>query len=218
MTAYSAARLNMVESQVRPNRVTDPRVVGAMLELPRERFVPEPLRGIAYVDEDVPLGSGRFLMEPMVLARLVQAARIVTGETVLEVGSGTGYGAAVMSQMAGRVVALESDTNLARQAQTTLGALGIANVQVVTGPLEQGHAAAAPYDAIVFAGAVAQVPPRVIDQLAEGGRLVAVVAVPGEPGRATLVTRVAGAFSRRILFDAGSRLLPGFEFEPGFAF
>jgi protein-L-isoaspartate(D-aspartate) O-methyltransferase len=218
MTAYAAARLNMVESQVRPNRVTDPRVIGAMLELPRERFVPEALRGIAYVDEDVPLGSGRFLMEPMVLARLVQAARIMSDESVLEVGSGTGYGAALMAQMAARVVALESDAGLMRQAQATLGALGIANVQVVTGRLDHGHPAAAPYNVIVFAGAVAHIPPRVIDQLAEGGRLVAVVTVLGEPGRATLVTKVAGALSRRIIFDAGSRPLPGFELEPGFAF
>lgn len=218
MTAYAAARHNMVESQVRPNRVTDPRVVGAMFDLPRERFVPEALRGIAYVDEDVPLGSGRFLMEPMVMARLVQAARITAGDTVLEVGSGTGYGTAVMAQMATRVVALESDAGLSGQAKSVLGTLGIINVDVVSGALEQGHAAAAPYNAIVFGGAVARIPSQIIDQLAEGGRLVAVVAAPGEPGRATLVTKVAGALSRLVVFDAGSHLLPGFALEPGFAF
>ena len=208
MTAYAAARLNMVESQVRPNRVTDPRVVGAMLELPRERFVPEALRGIAYVDEDVPLGGDRFLMEPMVAARLVQVARISAGDAVLEVGSGTGYGAAMMAQFASRVVALESDAALARQAQSVLGALGVTNVDVVTGALNLGHAAGAPYDVIVFAGAVAQIPSRIVDQLGEGGRLVAVVAAPGEPGRATLISKVAGALSRRVIFDAGSRPLP----------
>ncbi len=218
MTAYAAARLNMVESQVRPNRVTDPRVVGAMLELPRERFVPEALCGIAYVDEDVPLGGDRFLMEPMVVARLVQVARISAGDSVLEIGSGSGYGAAMMAQFATRVVALESDAALARQAQSVLSALGVTNVDVVTGALNQGHAAGAPYNVIVFGGAVAQVPSRIIDQLAEGGRLVAVVAAPGEPGRATLISKVAGALSRRIVFDAGSRPLPGFELEPGFAF
>ncbi len=218
MTAYAAARLNMVESQVRPNRVTDPRVVGAMLELPRERFVPEALRGIAYVDEDVPLGGDRFLMEPMVAARLVQVARISAGDAVLEVGSGTGYGAAMMAQFASRVVALESDAALARQAQSVLGALGVTNVDVVTGALNLGHAAGAPYDVIVFAGAVAQIPSRIVEPLGEGGRLVAVVAAPGEPGRATLISKVAGALSRRVIFDAGSRPLPGFALEPGFAF
>jgi len=217
MTAYAAARLNMVESQVRPNKVTDPRVVGAMLELPRERFVPETLRGIAYVDEDLPLGGNRFLMEPMVLARLVQTARIAAGDSVLEVGAGSGYGAAVMAQMATRVVALESNADLVRQARSVLAALGVGNVEVVSGPLDQGHATAAPYNVIVFGGAVGQIPSRIIDQLAEGGRLVAVVAAPGEPGRATLVTKVAGALSRRVVFDAGSHVLPGFELEPGFA-
>jgi protein-L-isoaspartate(D-aspartate) O-methyltransferase len=218
MTAYTAARQNMVESQVRPNRVTDPRVVGAMLELPRERFVPDALRGIAYVDEDVPLGGERFLMEPMVLARLVQAARIAAGDSVLEIGSGSGYGAALMAQFATRVVALESDAALARQAQSVLAALGITNVEVATGALNQGHAPGAPYNVVVFGGAVARIPTRIIDQLAEGGRLVAVVAAPGEPGRATLLTKVAGALSRRVIFDAGSRLLPGFELVSGFAF
>jgi protein-L-isoaspartate(D-aspartate) O-methyltransferase len=218
MTDYAAARLNMVESQIRPNRVTDPRVVGAMFELPRERFVPDALRGIAYVDEDVPLGANRFLMEPMVLARLLQTARIEAGDTVLDVGCGTGYGAAVMAQMAARVVALESDAALARQAQTVLSALGVGNVEVVTGPLNQGYARGAPYNVIVFSGAVQHVPAAIIEQLAEGGRLVAVVATPGEPGRATMFTKVAGALSHRVVFDAGSRLLPGFELEAGFAF
>jgi protein-L-isoaspartate(D-aspartate) O-methyltransferase len=218
MTDYAAARLNMVESQIRPNRVTDLRLVGAMLELPRERFVPDALRGIAYVDEDVPLGADRFLMEPMVFARLVQTARIEAGDTVLDIGCGTGYGAAVMAQMAARVVALESDAALARQAQSALSTLGVANVEVVTGPLNQGHARGAPYNVIVFDGAVQHIPEAIIGQLAEGGRLVAVVAHPGEPGRATLIIKVAGALSRRVAFDAGSRVLPGFALEPGFAF
>lgn len=217
MTAYAAARLNMVESQVRPNRVTDPRIVGAMLDLPRERFVPEALRGIAYVDEDVPLGADRYLMEPMVLARLVQTARIEPGDTVIEIGAGTGYGAAVMAQLAKRVVALESDAALGRQAQAVLRELGVANVEIASGALTEGQAAAGPYNAIVFGGAVQQIPARIIEQLAEGGRLVAIVTAPGEPGRATLITKVAGALSRRVAFDAGSHLLPGFELEPGFA-
>lgn len=218
MPDYAAARLNMVESQIRPNRVTDLRLVGAMLELPREKFVPDALRGIAYVDEDVPLGADRFLMEPMVFARLVQTALIGAGDTVLEIGCGTGYGAAVIAQMAARVVALESDAALARQAQSALSTLGVGNVEVVTGPLNQGYARGAPYNVIVFDGAVQHIPEPIIDQLAEDGRLVAVVARPGEPGRATLVTKVAGALSRRVVFDAGSHALPGFALEPGFAF
>jgi protein-L-isoaspartate(D-aspartate) O-methyltransferase len=218
MTDYTAARVNMVESQVRPNRVTDLRILTAMLELPRERFVGEPLRGIAYVDEDVPLGGGRYLTEPMVLARLVQAAQIEAGDSVLEIGTATGYGAALMARLARQVIAVESDPALARRAETTLRELGIGNVSVVTGPLNAGEPRHAPYDAIIISGAVQHVPQTLLEQLADEGRLAAVVAAPGEPGRATVFTKIGGAYSRRVVFDAGSRLLPGFAVEPGFAF
>ncbi|MBV8592826.1 MAG: protein-L-isoaspartate O-methyltransferase, partial [Caulobacteraceae bacterium] len=197
MPDYAAARLNMVESQVRPNKVTDPRLLEALLEVSREDFVPDQLRGVAYVDEDVPLGGGRFLMEPMVFARLVQTAAVKPGDTVLEVGGGTGYSAAVLARLAARVVTLESEAELGRQAEANLRRLGVSNARVAIGPLVGGYAAAAPYAVILFGGAVERVPSGIIDQLAEGGRLVAVIAPPGEPGRATLITRVGGALSRR---------------------
>ncbi|HTY69710.1 MAG TPA: protein-L-isoaspartate O-methyltransferase [Alphaproteobacteria bacterium] len=218
MPDYAAARLNMVESQVRPNKVTDPRLLEALLEVPREGFVSDQLRGVAYVDEDVPLGGGRFLMEPMVFARLVQTAAVKPGDTVLEVGCGTGYGAAVLARLAARVVTLESDPELGRQAEANLRRLGVSNAKVVVGPLAGGFAAAAPYAVILFAGAVERVPPSITEQLAEGGRLVAVIAPAGEPGRATLITRVGGALSRRVVFDAGTPVLPGLQLEPGFVF
>lgn len=217
-TDYTAARLNMVESQVRPNRVTDLRLITAMLNLPRERFVADAQRGVAYVDEDLPLGGGRFLIEPMVFARLVQTARVQADDVVLEVGAGTGYDAAVLSRLAKRVVALESDAGLLRRASEALASLNVDNVTLVSGSLSDGCPAHAPYNVILLGGAVEHVPVRISDQLAEGGRLVAVVAPPGEPGRATLFTRIAGALSHRVVFDAGSRLLPGFQLEPGFAF
>jgi protein-L-isoaspartate(D-aspartate) O-methyltransferase len=218
MPDYAAARLNMVESQVRPNKVTDPRLLDALLDVPRELFVPERLRGVAYVDEDVPLGRARFLMEPMVLGRLVQIAAVKASDAVLEVGGATGYGAAVLARLAARVVALESEPELGRPAETNLRRLGIANAKVVIGPLSGGYTADAPYDVILFGGAVERIPAGVTEQLAEGGRLVAVVAAPGEPGRATLITRVGGALSRRVVFDAGTPVLPGLQLEPGFAF
>jgi protein-L-isoaspartate(D-aspartate) O-methyltransferase len=218
MNDYAAARLNMVESQLRPNRVTDLRVLGAFLDLPRELFVPERLRGVAYVDEDVPLGGGRYVMEPMVMARLVQLAAIKSTDSVLEIGTGTGYGAAVLAQLADAVIALESDPQLAQTAEAALRRLDILNAGVVTGAFTEGHPAMAPYDVILLNGAAERVPPRVIEQLAEGGRLVGVIAPPGEPGRATLITRVSGAFSRRIDFDASTPILPGLQLEPGFAF
>src|SRR5215471_9747034 len=181
---YAAARLNMVESQVRTNKVTDPAILAAMLDVARERFVPEAMRGVAYVDDDIPIGAGRYLIEPMVHARLLQTAAIEPSDNVLEVGCGLGYGAALLDRMASRVAALESDPALADAAARNLA--GAARVTVVRGPLEAGWTAAAPYRAIVVAGAVQRVPPAIEAQLAEGGRMVAVIAARGEPGKATL--------------------------------
>jgi protein-L-isoaspartate(D-aspartate) O-methyltransferase len=218
MMDYAAARLNMVESQVRPNRVTDPRIVLAMLELPREKFLPEALRGVAYVDEDVHIGNGRYLTEPMVLARLVQAAAVQGTDTVLEIGTGTGYGAAVLSRLAGKVVALDSDPALLKKTNTNLGEVGAKNVTLAEGPLAQGWPKNGPYKAIIFSGGVEYVPQAVLDQLAEGGRLLAVVSLPGEASRATLISRIGGALSTRAIFDAASPILPGLKRDPGFVF
>jgi protein-L-isoaspartate(D-aspartate) O-methyltransferase len=218
MMDYAAARLNMVESQVRPNRVTDTRIVMAMLELPREKFLPDSLRGVAYVDEDVHIGNGRYLTEPMVLARLLQAAAIGAADTVLEIGTGTGYGAAVMARLAGKVIALESDPALVKKANAVLNELAVKNVTVVEGALAQGCPKYAPYNAIVFSGGVEYLPEAAIDQLAEGGRLLAVLAPPGEASRATLTRRIGGAISTRAIFDAASPILPGLKREAGFVF
>ncbi len=215
---YATARLNMVESQVRPNRVTDPRIVTAMLELPRESFLPKPLRGIAYVDEDIHIGDGRYLMEPMVQARLVQAAQIMPEDVVLEIGTATGYGAALLARLASTVVALECDPALAKSATATLSSLGIDNVAVVEGKLADGYPQQAPYNVIVLAGGVEYIPPGISGQLAEGGRLVAVEMPPGGPGKAILATRIAGTVSTRVIFDASCPILPGFRREPGFVF
>lgn len=215
---YAAARLNMVESQIRPNRVADPAVIGAMLAVPREQFVPETLRAVAYVDEDIPIGNCRYLMEPMVFARLVQAARITPADTVLEIGAGPGYGSAVLARLARSVIALECDPALVKAAARRLADLAVSNVVVVEGSLAAGHPPAAPYGAIVISGAVQRISEAVIEQLAEAGRLVAVVAPSGGPGKAVLATRVGGIVSTRVIFDAGTPLLPGFDLEPGFVF
>jgi protein-L-isoaspartate(D-aspartate) O-methyltransferase len=204
---YSAARANMVESQIRPNKVTDPAVIAAFMAVPRERFVPPALQGVAYVDEDIPVAAGRYLAEPMILGRLLQFAAPRVQDVALEIGAGTGYGTAVLARLVGSVVGLDCDPELVRQATANLADLGIGNASIVTGPLLEGHAARAPYDLIIFSGAVAKVPAQVEDQLAEGGRLLAVEAADGV-GRAVLVRRHGGNLSRRVIFDASTPLLP----------
>jgi len=214
---YAAARHNMVESQIRPNQVTDPLVMTAMAEVPREAFLPKSLRGVAYVDDDIPLGNGRHMMEPLVLARLLQGAEIAASDVVLVIGCATGYCSAVLARMANTVVALESDSDLAEAATATLGEQGIDTVAFVEGALRDGYAKQGPYDVIFFCGAVPEIPVAIREQLSEGGRMVAVIS-EGPMGKAVLVTRRDGLFSSLEKFDAATPLLPGFESKPSFVF
>jgi protein-L-isoaspartate(D-aspartate) O-methyltransferase len=214
---YAAARRNMVESQLRPNKVTDPALLEALAAVPRELFVPAALRDVAYVDEDIALGRGRFLMEPMIFGRLLSLAAVRPSDVALAVGAGLGYGAAVLARVASRVIALEGDHEFAQQAARTLQSLGAANVAVVEGPLTAGAPRQAPFDVILFDGTVDRVPSAILDQLGEGGRLAAVVRSAGI-GRATLMTRRGGIVASRAAFDAAVPVLPGFEAEAAFVF
>ena len=218
MVDFAAARSNMVESQLRTNKVTDLRLLDAFESVPRELFVPEPLRGIAYVDEDVALGGGRFVMEPRVLARLLQAAQPGPEDVALDLGCGSGYATAILSRLVATVVALEDDAALAAAVNRTLGELEIDNAVVVEGRLTEGYPRQAPYNVILIGGAVAEIPATIADQLAEGGRLVAVVSAGPGLGRATLMRRDGGVISSRVLYDAALPVLPGFEAAPGFVF
>lgn len=214
----AVARRNMVEGQLRTNEVADPRLIEAIEAVPRERFVPERYRGVAYVDEDLEIAPGRYLMEPMVLARLLQAAEPKPEDVALEVGCGTGYAAVLLSHLVTTVVALECDPGLAAEADRLTTELGADNVAVVLGALAEGHPQQAPYDVILLSGAVPDLPETLTRQLAEGGRLLVVVRKPGQVGRATLVARRHGNLSRWVLFDAAVPPLPGFEAGPRFVF
>lgn len=220
---FAKARRNMVESQIRPSNVTGRELVSAMLEIPRERFVPSSRRNLAYIDEDIIVREGddgsprRWLMEPMPFARLVQLADVSPGDIVLDVGCATGYSTAVLARLADSVVGLESDGGLAAAADATLVDLGIGNAAIVTGDLAEGCPSQAPFDVIVLEGAVETIPDALFSQLREGGRLVAVVS-DGPVGKATLFRSVDGDISSRVAFDAAVRPLPGFQRPQMFTF
>lgn len=220
MSDFKTARQNMVDGQLRPTKVTDALLLDAMAALPREMFVEKSRQGIAYVDEDLEVAPGRYLMEPVVLARMVQALELTPADSVLVVGPASGYDAALIGSLAGPVVAVEGDAGLAEQASMVINHLGIDNVAVVEGPMIAGYAEQAPYDVVFFCGSVEEVPDDIIRQLAPNGRMVAVLggAENGILGRACLMHRSGGGLSKRALFDAGTRPLPGFEKEAAFAF
>lgn len=218
MIDYAAVRRAMVDSQVRTNRVTDERVIAALLEVPRERFVPTRLKGVAYVDEDIEIAPGRYLMEPMVFARLLDAARIKPGDVALDVASGTGYGAAVLARLASTVVAVEADATLAAESGRKLIEVGAENATVVNASPLAGLVAQAPYDVIVIESAVESIPEALLGQLAEQGRLVGVTRRPGGVGEAVLIERHHGNVSRRVLFEASIQMMAGMTREPSFTF
>lgn len=215
MTDFAAARRNMVDGQVRTADVTDLRIISAMLDVPREAFLPPAKAALAYLDLDVPLGNGRCLMKPMVLAKLIHAADLAGTDRVLDVGCVTGYAAAVLARIAGQVVALEQDAGLAQPARVALSPLP--NVTVQSGPLTEGWPAGGPYDAIVVEGATEFAPEPLLRQLADGGRLVCVLG--SAPGAKAMLYRRSGQDSGgRAIFDAAAPLLPGFVKPPQFAF
>ena len=214
MTDFAAARTHMVDGQVRISDVTDLRILWALQMVERERFVPVAKRDLAYLDYDMPVAPGRYLMKPRVLAKLLQVADIQSTDRVLDVGCGLGYSAAVLARVAGHVTALEENTDLAAQARAALA--GEKNVEVITGRLADGYTTAAPYDVIVMEGAT-EVEPEQLRQLSDGGRLVCILG--GDPSaKAMLYTRSGEDVGGRPVFDAPAGVLPGFAKPPAFAF
>jgi len=200
MTDFDRARKVMVDNQLRTAGITDRRVLAAMGEVPRERFVPEVRKGLAYIDEAIAVGAGRKIPAPAPFAKLVQLAEIETGDHVLDLGCVTGYSAAVLGHLAGSVVAVETDATLATSARSALAGAG--NVTVVEGPLETAGKGNGPYDVIVLEGAVTEVPEALFSQLKPSGRLVALVASPGQPAVAHLFARSGKGIASRAAFDA----------------
>jgi protein-L-isoaspartate(D-aspartate) O-methyltransferase len=219
MHPFKAARQNMINGQLRPNGVGDACVLAAVEAVPREMFVPGYLQGMAYADEDIAIGGGRYLPDPTVLARLVQAAGVTAADIVLDIGPGTGYSTAILGQLANTVVAVESDAALIKKADQNLRELDICNAAVVEHKsMKEGYAAQAPFDVILINGSVPAVPELLMSQLSDGGRLVAVISNRGHMGSAVLIIRKGDSFSRRVLFDAAAPALPGFGLPASFVF
>lgn len=219
MVDAATQRINMVESQVLPSDVTDHRILRAMRELPRERFVPASLGGLAYIDEPVPVtpaGSARrFILAPRVQAKLLQLADIGDENHVLDIGCASGYSAALIGRIARSVVAVESDESLAAMARANIADVGLGNVAVVSGRLAGGWPNKAPYDAIVIEGSIELPPEDLLDQLKDGGRLVAIVNDDGI-GKATIWKRFGLSMDARVAFDAAAPELSEFSKVPVF--
>jgi protein-L-isoaspartate(D-aspartate) O-methyltransferase len=221
MMDFVAARRMMVDGQIRTSDVTDLRLIAAMLDVPRERFVPHAKAELAYLDFDLPVthevreADARHLLKPVVLAKMIQVADVEEGDNVLDVGCATGYSAAILARLARSVTALEQDATLARHARENLAADG--NVTVVNGPLVDGAAGQGPYDVILVGGATEVEPLALFRQLKNGGRLVTVMGRTPN-GRATLYRRDGADISGRPIFDAAAPTLPGFAAVPTFVF
>ena len=218
MSDYATQRLNMVDAQVRTNDVTDPRIHLAMREVPRERFVPAARRALAYADAVVEVAPKRYLLDPRSFAKLLQLAAIKGTDRILDVGCATGYSSAVLARIGAEVIALEQDADLVRIASEMLPAIGARNASVVQGALVDGFRAKAPYDVIFVNGAIGAAPDALLNQLAEGGRLVAVVQPNGSVGKAQLFVKENSEIGARPGFDAGVPELAGFKKTVGFVF
>lgn len=217
MIDFAAAREAMVDCQVRPSDVTRFPIIAAMLLVPREEFVPEAFKPVAYLGADVPLAPGRVLLDPRVFAKMLDALNVGPTDLVLDIGCGFGYSAAVLAQMAEAVVALEAVPALAEAAGRLLAAQSVDNAVVETGPLAAGVPAQGPFDAIIVEGAVELLPPAIVDQLKPGGRIAAIFA-EGRGGQARLGLRIGDGIVWRRVFDASAPVLPGFAATKAFEF
>ena len=216
---FEALRKAMVDSQIRPNKVIDDRVIAAFMNVPRERFVSKNMQNLAYIDEDIHLSGGRFIVEAMVMARIIQTLALDDTQSVMLIGAGTGYTAALLSSLAASVIAIETRAQMVEKAQQAVAGLDIGNVAVIKARLQDGYASEAPYDAIIIEGAVEHMPQSLLDQLADGGRLAAIWRPDGtQAGEACIWHKIGDAVSRTPLFTAQVPVLDEFRAKPKFSF
>ncbi|WP_347139736.1 protein-L-isoaspartate O-methyltransferase [Paracoccus sp. SSK6] len=216
MSDFAARRTMMVDTQVRPNDVTKFPVIEAMLAVPMEDFVPPARRAVAYSGENLDLGEGRVLLEPRTLGKMIDMLDLQPENLVLDLGCGYGYSSAVIARMVQAVVAIEDSEEMAAEAERRLSEAGVFNVAVLNAPLREGAPKQGPYDAILIGGGVEEVPAAILDQLKEGGRIVALF-LEGALGVVRIGHSIGGRVNWRYGFNALAPLLPGFQRERGFA-
>lgn len=216
MTDYTSRRTMMVDTQVRPSDVTKFPIIDAMLQVPRETFVPDALREAAYIGENLDIGGDRVMLEPRTLAKMLEALDIQPAQVALDIGCGLGYSTAVLAALCDFVVAVENDEARAEEAQALLSGHGTDNAAVMTGPLAEGAAKSAPYDIIMVQGGVEEVPQTLLDQLREGGRIACVFA-ESTLGVVRIGYKIDGIVNWRFSFNASAPVLPGFEKQSVFA-
>lgn len=219
VTDFDAARKAMIDSQIRPNEVIDEAVIAAFAAVPREEFVPKSMQDVAYVDEDITLPGGRYMVEAMIMGRMIQSLELQAFDNVLLIGAATGYSAAILSHLCSSVIAIDNRSAAVEKAQDNLNKLEIGNVAVLKSKLTEGYPAEGPYDAIIIEGGVETMPEALLAQLADDGRAVAVWRTsPRAQGEASIWTKTAGAATRRALFNAHVPTLAEFQAKSEFAF
>ncbi|WP_424931089.1 protein-L-isoaspartate O-methyltransferase family protein [Amaricoccus macauensis] len=217
MTDFAAAREAMVDCQVRTADVTRYPIIEALLRVPREEYVPQGMKPVAYLGDDIALGNGRVILDPRVFAKMLDAINVGPKDLVLDVGCGLGYSSAVLARMSEAVIALEEDPDLARQAEANLNAQDVDNAVAETGPLAEGKANHGPFDAIVIEGGIEMLPEALAAQLKPGGRIVAIF-MDGANGQARLGIATNAGIAWRRIFDATAPVLPGFSETKAFEF
>ena len=216
---FKIARKNMVENQIRANKVTSLNIINAFLDVPREKFVPDALQEISYVDEDIQLSRNRFMMKPMILARLFQSLNLKGNENILHVGSNSGYGSAILSRMCSSVISLESDKKLFETSIHTFSNMGFDNVVPLHGSMENGVEKEAPFDIIFIEGSIETEPKSLFGQLNENGKLIAIIRPANiKIGKAKLFFKISNEIGLENLFDAQVSKLSIFKSKTKFSF
>lgn len=210
MEAYELARTNMVKSQILTQKINNEALVEVINTIPRHIFVPEDRQGIAYIDQSIQVGHGRYILPPMVFAKMVEALDIKGAESVLDIACGTGYSSVIFANLCKKVVAVESNTDLASKAHLNLNKLAVRNVIIISDTLADGHEEAAPYEVVFINGAVKEIPQRILSQLAEGGKLVSIISKARNSGAITLFSKINGAVVGTEIFDVNLPVIEDF--------